>query len=135
MMLKDGLFIIKTLHDIIYNLSEKRYPEEEFFIRIDHILKTLRLDGIILNHKFNFLLSSISVRDGRAEMDNFHIEIVLNAPTRDLRIRGIKPYYGEYGQPTLRTESFSVESCCVPEPREERAKQEYLPKEHFKWES
>jgi len=135
-MLRDGIFIIESLHNIVQDLSRKRYQEEDFFIRLDHTLKTLKIDHIIVNYKFNFS-QYINYKE-----PSFYIELELNPPTRDLRMIGIPdssrsdPATFREKVPTsaLRTYSFSVEACCIPVQPPERTKREYLSKEHFKWE-
>jgi len=119
-MHRNGTFVIEALHNIVQRLSEKRYSEEEFFIRLDHILKTLKVENLVINYKINF---GPLIGDGCATFCTsvahwFYVEILNPMIKTDV----------------MRTYSFSVEKCCVVEPLPEQIKQEYLPKEHFKWE-
>ena len=53
-ILRDGMLVVEYLHSIIQDLSRKRYREEDFFIRLDHILKTLKIDHLIVDYNFEF---------------------------------------------------------------------------------
>ena len=155
-MLRDGHFVIDVLHNFTQELCKKRYSEEEFFIRLDHILKTLKSKNIITHHTFHF----DHYMRKHVNNTNFHIEIFHRGaeghyPPHDAADRGVCLDHGSYyhqlrvGLPQddkhtyisnpcterhYRTCDFSIEDCCVAEDPPKVTKQEYLPKEHFKWE-